>query len=377
MWVTTRRECTRSSVARCQNEPMRVVVATDRIGDLSSADVGAALATGWQNVAPRTELAVVPMGESGGGFAQASADLMAVEPTLLAVEDAEVTGVINVAADRSTLVIAAAGRPPSRWIPEGSSAELGRVIARAVRQHDPRRLVIDVGGMGCHDAGAGLLHGLGARADAALDAGAGALEAVTDVDLAPVRLLLQNVHQITVVVPAAEAAIPLLGLRGITSRRGSEHGVDSSTMLATDAALERFVGAVAPEAGALPGAGACGVSYALMALGAELVTGPAWCAERVDLGTTLSMADVVLTGAEMFDFASRGGDVVQYLAEVSAEKMRPCIAAASTVLIGAREMRSMGIEGAYSISQDGPPGPVAVQDLVRLGQRIARTWDRD
>ena len=359
---------------------MRVVVATDRIGDLDSAGVGSALAAGWQRTAPWAELAVVPMGESARGFGGAAAALLGVEAMLLAAEGGAV-----VAADRATLVISVEQQVDHRaWVPLGSSVELGRMVAEQVREHRPRHLVIDVGGVAAQDGGAGFLHGLGARADAPLDEGVTGLRGITDVDLSPVHHLLAGVDDITVIVPDAEAEIPLLGLRGTTSLRGSaarqEPGsvLENQDMLDADAALEAFAAAVDPEAAGRPGAGACGVAFALLALGADVGGGPRWCGDRAGIERTLAHADVVLTGTDLFDFASRGGGVVQHMAHLSEVALRPCIAAAGAVVIGARVMRSLGIESADAVDElAGERQPmVGADDLVELGARIARTWDR-
>ena len=96
------------------------------------------------------------------------------------------------------------------------------------------------------------------------------------------------------------------------------------------------------------------------------------------INRTLSHADLALTGTDMFDFASRGGGVVQHMAHLSEAALRPCVVAAGAVVIGAREMRSMGIESAYAVDDlAGERQPmVGAEDLVELGARIARTWDR-
>ena len=352
-----------------QNVPMRVVVATDRMGELSSADVGSAIATGWQRTAPETELAVVAMGEAGRGFGAAAADHILAEPAYVAGD-----GVFLVAAGATTLVISVERDLTHKdWVPQHSSADLGHLIAEEVRRHQPRHLVVDLGGLNTQDGGAGLLAGLGARADRPLDEGVEALSGVRDVDLAPVQLLLRDVSRVDVVVPAEQTDVPLLGLRGTTSLRGSAQGIDAPQMLAADTALAEFAAAVAPEAATLPGAGACGAAFGLVAAaGARVLSGPGWCADSVGFDTTLRQSQLALTATESFDFASRGGSVVQYLADVAQEALRPCVALAAEVLIGSREMRTMGIEAAYAL---GAP-EVDRAALADLGARVARTWDR-
>ena len=57
----------------------------------------------------------------------------------------------------------------------------------------------------------------------------------------------------------------------------------------------------------------------------------------------------MVTGEGAFDFSSRSGKVPYGVAEVAAEALRPCVALAGQVLVGAREMRALGVESAYSL----------------------------
>ena len=76
--------------------------------------------------------------------------------------------------------------------------------------------------------------------------------------------------------------------------------------------------------------------------------------------------DLVVTGCSVFDFASRGGGVVAAMAEAAAAALAPCIVIAGEVLIGSREMRTMGIEAAYPVREplpDEPQGEVNDEEL--------------
>ena len=67
----------------------------------------------------------------------------------------------------------------------------------------------------------------------------------------------------------------------------------------------------------------------------------------------------MVTGCTVFDFANRGGGVVAAAAARAVELLSPCVVVAGEVLIGSREMRTMGIEAAYAVresSLDAPPG---------------------
>ena len=87
--------------------------------------------------------------------------------------------------------------------------------------------------------------------------------------------------------------------------------------------------------------------------------------------------DLVLTGEGAFDFSSRAGKVPYGVASIAADALRPCVALAGQVLVGAREMRALGIESAYSLFETvgeerafAEPGA----SLADLAARVARTW---
>ncbi|MCA1481218.1 glycerate kinase, partial [Bradyrhizobium sp. NBAIM08] len=119
-----------------------------------------------------------------------------------------------------------------------------------------------------------------------------------------------------------------------------------------------------------PGAGACGgVGFAVLALGGRLSTGP----EVLLSDVSFAGADLVVTGCSVFDFAARGRGVVKAVAEAAAEALSPCIAIAGQVVIGAREMRTMGIDAAYAV-RDTHAGPVDAEALTATARRVARSW---
>ena len=97
----------------------------------------------------------------------------------------------------------------------------------------------------------------------------------------------------------------------------------------------------------------------------------------VGLAERARAADLVLTGEGAFDFSSRSGKVPYGVATVAAEALRPCVALAGQVLVGAREMRALGIESAYSLvdlvgEEQAFADPAG--SLSRLAERVARTW---
>jgi len=341
------------------------------MGALSSQEAGTALAAGWSSAAT----VVLPAGASGAGFVPAVADLLGTTAESSAVPG----GVVTRARRDETAALLVEGSAQDGGLPlHATSAVLGHALVDLLAGPRLRRVYLDLAGLDVHDGGAGLLGALGATADVPLDAGVAGLTGLRRLDLEAARVRLAGVELVGV-VPAAERHRLLLGLRGITSLRGRDAGVDPETLLRTDAALERLAGLAAPEAGSAPGAGACGgLGFSVLALGGRLTTGP-----EVTLGSAagtaaLQAADLVVTGCSVFDFATRGGGVVAAAAEAATAALAPCLVVAGEVLIGAREMRTFGVEAAYAVrdssAEGGAGADVSRADLVATARRVARSW---
>ncbi len=351
---------------------MLVMVATDSVGAMSSRDAGAALAEGW----PRARVAVAPAGAAGAAFVEATADGWGIVAETSVGPGAAVTTAIG--AGRALLRVERSAEPPSGLPLEASSAALGSALDSLLQQGSLKQVLVDLTGLGVHDGGAGLLAALGAVADVPLDAGVAGLTGLGRLDLQPLRRRLAGVELVGV-VPAAELSQPLLGLRGITSLRGRAAGLDAEVLLRTDAALERLAKLAAPQHSSTPGAGACGgLGLAVLALGGRLTTGPAVVLDAAPVAAALRQADLVVTGCSVFDFAARGGGVVAEVARRAEEALRPCILVAGQVLVGAREMRTMGIEAAYAVREsvaDAPVvGDVDAEELRATARRVGRSW---
>jgi glycerate kinase len=347
---------------------MHVLVASDRIGAMSSRQAGQVIAGAWAG----STAWVVPVGEAGRGFVEAYVERH--EGVLDTAVDSRGVVLVGRTPEGVALHVEPVGSPPGRGIPyAGSSHLLGAALVEVLGTGPPpRRIVLDLAGLQAHDAGAGFLAAMGANADVPLTDGVRPLAGCTWVDLLPVRRRLEGL-EVVGVAGEADLDIPLTGLRGITSRLGRALGESREPLLAVDAALDRFTRAIAPGEASRPGAGAGGgLGYALLTLGAQLTTGP-----RLLLSSLSGpRPDLVVTGCDVFDFAHRGGGVISEAARLAAGALCPCIVLAGEVLIGVREMRMMGVESAYALRgahQNQIPA-VAERELADLARRVARSW---
>jgi glycerate 2-kinase len=262
-------------------------------------------------------------------------------------------------------------RDPERATTRG----VGELVAAAV-DAGARRVVVGLGGSGTNDGGAGLLAGLGAVPEPAeaLDHGPSGLGDLTTVDLGPARARVEGVT----LVAASDVDNPLLGLIGATNVYGPQKGVAEERLQTVDALLERLAEATDKKVALAKGAGAAGgLGFALLLLGATRQPGVEVVAEAVGLEAKAAGADLVVTGEGAFDFQSRSGKVPYGVAAVANRALVPCIALAGKVLVGAREMRALGVESAYSTvdlvgEEDSFADPAG--SLAKLAERTARTW---
>ncbi len=363
---------------------MRVLFAPDSFGGtLTAVEAAQAMADGWRRRAPHDHLVLAPMSDGGPGFvdtlhASLGGELLAVtvqnqygDPVPATVLLVAQTAYVE-AAQACGLHLSARREPEL-----ATTYGVGQLILAAVEE-GARRVVVGLGGTGTNDAGAGCLAALGATAEpqAALVGGPQALAGLSAVDLQPVRERFTGIE----LVVATDVDNPLLGLRGATNVYGPQKGIPEERKQEVDAQLTRLAQLTDRSVANRKGAGAAGgLGFALMLAGGERVGGVQVVSAALGLAKLVSDADLVVTGEGAFDFSSRSGKVPYGVAQIAAEAIRPCIALAGQVLVGSREMRTLGIESAYSVV-DLVGEAAAFADphgtLSALAERVARTWSR-
>jgi len=365
---------------------VRVLIAPDKFaGTLSAVEAAEAIAAGWRRQAPDDEVVRVPMSDGGPGFVDVLHAALGGELAALTV-----TGPLGQSTPATLLVVddtayvessQACGldlvAPPNRQPGRGSTYGVGELIVAAVHA-GAKRVVIGLGGSGTNDAGAGMLAALGATGDPqdALTQGGAALRVLQSIDVTAARERLEGIE----LLAASDVDNPLLGLRGATNVFGPQKGVDADDIPALDAALENLAAKADRELADAKGAGAAGgLGYGLMLVGARRVPGIETIIDAVRLQEQANAADLVVTGEGGFDYQSASGKVVSGVAAVAGEAIRPCIVLAGQVLVGAREMRTMGVQSAYSlvdaVGKEAALGQPA-ESLATLAARVAKTWSR-
>ena len=361
---------------------MRVLVAPDKFaGTLTAVEAADAIAAGWRRRAPEDEIDLAPMADGGPGFvdvlhASLGGDLLAVTVRGPHGEPVPATLLVHAGGDGPTAYVESA-QACGLHLTGGEGAEAATTygvgeLVRAAVDTGARRVVVGLGGSGTNDGGAGLLAALGATADRPLDAGAAGLAGITEVRLPaapPVEL-----------VAATDVDNPLTGLFGATKVFGPQKGIAEDRLPVVDGWLQELAGAADRKVALAEGAGAAGgVGYALLLLGGTRRPGIGVVAAAQRLTERARTADLVVTGEGAFDYSSRAGKVPYGVAEIAAAALRPCVVLAGQVHVGAREMRALGVESAYSLV-DAVGEDRAYADpagaLADLAERVARTWSR-
>lgn len=360
---------------------MRVLIAPDKFaGTLTAVEAAEAIAAGWARRAPDAELDLAPMADGGPGFVEVLNASLGGELLVTTVRGPfgdPVPGTVLLSGGTAYVESAQACGLHLTGGERGEQATTYGVgeLLLAARDAGARRVVVGLGGSGTNDGGAGLLAALGATSEPAdaLTGGAAGLPPTT-IDVGPARDAVAGLEM----VAASDVDSPLTGLFGATKTFGPQKGIDEERLPAVDGLLEDYAVLLDRRTALAAGAGAAGgLGYALLCLGAERVPGIDLVAAAVDLPGRAASADLVLTGEGAFDFSSRSGKVPYGVAAIAGEALRPCVALAGQVLVGAREMRALGVEAGYAVvdavgEERAFADPAAA--LADLAERVARTW---
>ncbi|OCI29681.1 glycerate kinase family protein [Oerskovia enterophila] len=322
------------------------------------------------------------------------------------------TAYVEAAALRATVGSALTDPPGASAHPDQgdlgarTSYGVGQVVAQAARLAS--RVVVATGGLGAHDAGAGLVAALAGAGDGPLTRGGTALGEAGRADAAQVLAAREHLAG-TELVGAVDSDLPLLGLHGTNGaladadpalaalgqelERAHGHwahevsralahvptGPASRSLLAgptappgpgarAAAGAAQSVRETSRALTALPGAGAGGgLGFGLAALGARLLPGTAVVADVVGLDARVAAADLAVVVVDALDASAVHDGALPEVARRAAALGLPVVVLAREVLAGRREQAAAGISGAYELGRDLSAA------RARVG-RVARTW---
>lgn len=447
---------------------MHVLIATDTVHpQLTALATGEALAEGWRAASPWVDVSVVPLADGGPGTLEVIAGALPGRDEMVTVTDhagtrrparlrvvtraegahenagdagarprrptiwadaAEALGTLadhgaRPALDAGLLAPATAG---PEAVQDDRAAHLTRLATTAhsggagalVRAASHAgRLVLLVGDLLAHDAGAGALAELGAargpigdllRSGGLAAGGADHDEALTEV-LARALLALDGLD----LVVATRTDEPLFGLHGANANLSRATGVDP--VAAQE--LERSLGALLARidtllpaarriagdqggartavalgrtgeahhrrrSGTTPGSGAGGGLAAMLeALGARIFPAADVVATEVGLEHAAEDADLFVTAVPVLDGGALAFSVPATVGAVAVRRAAPVIAVAREVRTSARELAPLGVAAAHPVTDVRrghlPPERTPdelLSDIRARGERLARTW---
>ena len=383
---------------------MRVILAPDRFaGTLTAPEAAEAMAAGWRQRAPHDELVLLPMSDGGTGFLDVLAPSVGGETLAATVSDplgrpvpaavlvADRGGVLTAYLDAGQAcgpqLLTGDERDPTRT----TSVGVGELLAPAL-EAGARRIVVGVGAVATHDAGAGLLAALGVGSRGRLARGGLPLADLTTRDLDGLDGAVDRFREVELVLATAHA-LPLLGLQGTSAVHAQGRGATPQQAQDLESALGHFadlVRRVRPERADLltsrprrldkePGAGAGGgLGHALLVLGGRRLSGVAVVSDAVGLREAIEGADLVVTGEGTYDWQSLHDRVVAGVARLALGCGVPSIVVAGQVSVGRRETMAAGLSGTYAVADRPPQVAAALADpagtLVARVARVAATW---
>lgn len=367
----------------------RIILAFDKFkGSLSSEQVAAAFAQGWQSVVPDSDISIVPIADGGDGLLQSLATTLGASMQSIVAHDPlhrSISTHYAISGDRAIIEMAqvsglallnAEERNPMLT----SSYGLGEVMLDAL-DRGAQRMILGIGGSATNDCGMGMLAALGykfynAEGEVLTPSGE-AMCRVARVDATNVDTRLAKCD----IVVASDVDNPLSGKRGAAWVYAKQKGATPAMIDALDEGMHRFAEVVGGDYHNLPGAGAAGgVGYALMALlGATLKPGIELVLDTLNFDMLLDGAQLVVTGEGRIDSQTLMGKGPSGVLRRARAKCVPVVALGGRVE-WCEELENSGFERIYEATPEGMPleeamqQKTAQQNICHAAMRIAREW---
>lgn len=368
---------------------MKVVIAPDSFKDsLSAQHVAEAIALGWQQVFPDTEIVTCPMADGGEGTIDAVLTACSGQWREQTVQgplgqsvlakwgwlEAEKIAIIEMAQASGIQLL----KPSQRNACISSTFGTGELILAAL-DAGAKEIILTIGGSATNDAGTGLLHALGARFldvdHQVLPAGGLALQNLAQIDLENFDSRIQQ----TKFLLAADVTNPLCGPNGASHIFGPQKGASPQQVLALDQALSHFADVTAQYFGFdqrnEAGSGAAGgLGFAAKTfLKAEFRPGIEVIAELNQLADKIQGADWVITGEGKLDQQTLNGKTPFGVAKIAKAANIPVIVIAGTLGQNYQALYEHGITAAFSLTS----GPSTLEQACQNAAELicARTTD--
>lgn len=371
--------------------PKNILIAVDSFkGSLTAQQVCTALKEGIRQTHPGAQVQTLPLSDGGEGFLNVFQQALPGEriPVSVAgplgqpvtahyfVSRAEFA-VIEMAQAAGLILLSEAERNPFHTTTYG----LGQLIRHAL-ERGLRDFIIGIGGSATVDCGAGTAQALGYRFFD--DHGIEICEQLNGELIGKCRaLLLDRVHPALAASRfrfACDVTNPLLGPRGAVYTYAGQKGAADSDLPILEENIRRFSALLEAKFGRkitrIPGAGAAGGlgAGAVAFLNAILVSGIELILDTVKIEQRLTNCDLVITGEGKIDRQSLQGKVISGVIKRARRYKLPVIGVAGKLMLGSEDVRKLGLEHIFSLTEISQDERRALQNaydlLVEVGRRI-------
>lgn len=359
---------------------MKILVAPAAFkGSLRPREAAEAIAEGLRQASPDFDLQICPLADGGDGTlevllaARGGHSLKAlVEDPLGRPVEAEIgilngVAVVEMARAAGLVLLAPEERDPRK----ASTYGVGQLVLAALDQ-GVREIWLGLGGSATVDGGAGFLQALGTKLldeqGKPIPQGGVGLRRLAKIELSSLDPRMKQ----TKIVALCDVLGPLLGPRGARLYM-PQKGATPEMCEELERNLVHFAEIALRDTGVdvqeVPGAGAAGgLGAALALLGAELVSGSAFVAEKLHLEERVRECDLILGGEGRVDAQTLEGKGILELARLAKQHTKPLI-----VLCGSRSgdlspLHKEGVTAVFPVV----PGPVALEEALQRGEENVR-----
>ncbi|OZU88151.1 glycerate kinase [Virgibacillus indicus] len=342
---------------------MKIIVAPDSFkGSLTSTQASEVIKKSILKVQPSSDVVLKPMADGGEGTLE----------TLLTATDGEqipiaCTGPLGEKIDTAyaivegnTAIIECASIAGLVQVPQNkrnpdvtTSFGIGEVIIDALNK-GCTNFVIGLGGSATNDGGLGMLQALGMKA---LDYN-GKPIGIYGKDLQQIKKANFNeidsrLSEIKIKI-ACDVDNPLCGKRGASAVYGPQKGATAKQIEHYDQSLNNYGDLIETELNQslkdIPGAGAAGgLGFAMLAIGANLVSGAELLAETIKAEESIQVADLVITGEGQSDEQTLFGKAPGFIASLAKKHHVPVVLISGS-LSGDLDVLRERFSGCFSIT---------------------------
>lgn len=366
---------------------MKIIIASDSYkGSLSSIEAGVIIQRAFREQIPGSVIEVIPMADGGEGTVDSL--VFATGGTKRTVT---VTGPLmepctasyGILGDRKTVVIETAAvsgltmLPPERRNPLFTTTYgIGELIRHCISE-GYFQFIIGLGGSATNDGGLGMLQALGGRFldDHGMPVHpiGSSLTAIKKVDFSHLDPGLSRCK----IRVACDVENPLCGPNGASMVYGPQKGASKEQAEFLDQALWHYADLVERQLHKklrdIPGAGAAGgLGFALLALGAELLSGARMIAEAADLPNKMKHADWVVTGEGRSDFQTLYGKAPVVVAKMAKSLGVKTILISGSLGEGYERLHEYFVS-CHSITM----GPMSLSDCMLGAERLLYETSRN